>query len=207
MKQPTVLGFSQNVDMQKVAEIRYERENVLRKELVKGCSSILSHQFINRMVEEFYSELADMDKIKLPVSTDELIAQGMFEGVYEKDRELFHYRSSCPEHMLDNYNHGKMTESFLYRREIPGQGLHWLRGSVSKLRRVSSEDIVAFFTAIDVDEEQSNQLISQSILGEEIENVDLLNLYTNQIRIVMRNHSKINFERSRKRRVSLLSGI
>lgn len=197
-KQPTVLGFSQNVDMQKVAEIRYERENVLRKELVKDAVAYYRINLSNKMVEEFYSELADMDKIKLPVSTDELIAQGMFEGVYEKDRELFH-KMLLPEHMLDNYNHGKMTESFLYRREIPGQGLHWLRGSVSKLRRVSSEDIVAFFTAIDVDEEQSNQLISQSILGEEIENVDLLNLYTNQTRIVMRNHSKINFERSRKK--------
>ncbi len=187
---PIAIGLSINVDLQKEAEIRYERENRLRQELVKDAVVYYRINLSNGMVEELYSEAMDTSDIQFPISMQALIEKGLFLGCYRADYPLLSSRLNV-EQMRRNYEDGKSTESFSYRRYIPGKGIRWLKASIAKLKRVSSDDVIAFFTAVDIDEEKKEQKLLRDVIDEEIESLIIMRVETKQIRVIMENR-KLN---------------
>lgn len=177
-------------ELQIVAQARYQREVTLRKELLKKAISYFRMNLTTQLVEEiFYSEI-DTSYIQMPISTENFFKLNVFSNIYSDDKKLV-MESLAPETMLQNYYSGKVSESFLFRYNLPNKGVVWIKGTVSKLRRTTTDEIIAFFTAENVEEEETNHQLSLCIVGEEIENVDLLNLNQNSVRSVMRHHKII----------------
>lgn len=180
---PIAIGFGVNVELQKEAEIRYERESRLRKEILKDAVIYYRINLDTRMVEELYSEAMDTSWIQLPTAVDELENHGLFDGCYPQDKEFLMTMLNV-DHMKQNYETGKREESFVYRRYMPGKGLRWLKASIAKLKRVTSDDTIAFFTAVDIDEDKKDQMLYKDVMDEEIESLITLKIKSGQIRIL-----------------------
>ena len=185
---PAAIGFTINVDLQKDAEIRYERENRLRQELVKDSVIYYRINLTTRMVEELYSEAMDTSAFPCPVLMDTLIQNGLFDGCYAPDRALLTTRLNL-DMMRQNYAEGKSAETFTYRRNLPGKGLRWLKASIAKLKRVDTGDIIAFFTATDIDNETKDRILLRDVMNEEIESLITMQVQSGQLRILKENRA------------------
>ncbi|MDD2968115.1 MAG: response regulator [Lachnospiraceae bacterium] len=183
-EQNKVIGFCINVDLQMEAQMRYERELHLRQDLMEDTLSYFRMNLTTRLVEEIHSKSFDTSKLTIPVSIDELLEKGLMDDIYEDDREFIQQALNF-DNMMKKYQAGRTSESFLYRRYISGKGLRWVRGSVVKIKRVSSDDIIAFYTTKDVDDERKDELAMRSIVREEIESVLLFKPKERKIRYIL----------------------
>lgn len=186
------IGFSTNADLQKDAETRYEYESTVKREQIKSSLAYYRINLTARSIEEYHSKLFDPASIAKPLTVETIIQYGILDGVVEEDRVILAQALNI-DTMLDRYQKGHRTESFVYRRMIKGEGLKWIEGTISKVKRSSTNEVIAFYTTRDVDRPRKAQLAIMNVLEEETENIILLNPESQTAQYIMDNRAMADF--------------
>ena len=168
------IGFSTNVDLQQQNKLQYEHELQLRRELIK--SSVIYYQLnlTNHVVEEYCSMFPGTDDIIAPTPANEALRTKILKGVAPEDKGAVR-TTIFSDALLKAYNSGKTTVSLIYRRMLPNVGLRWIKTTVNIMKRPVTGELIAFLYSHNIDAEKKDQLAIESIMGEEIETVAVLN--------------------------------
>lgn len=186
------IGFSTNAEQQKDAEARYEYELKVKQEQIQDSLSYFRINLTKRTVEELHSKVFDVSSVTVPVTIEALIEKGLLEGVIDSDRMLVQQILDV-DYLMKKYHQGHRVESLIYRRVFPGKGIRWVEGTISKVKRTPSNDIIAFYTTRDIDRARKAQMAVLNVLEEETENIILLNPNTGMVQYIMENRAMVNF--------------
>ncbi|MDO5111985.1 MAG: PAS domain-containing protein [Clostridia bacterium] len=169
------VGVSTDVDAQQKARLLYEHELKLRQEVMNDTVNYYQINLSNGNIEEYHSAYG------------EDLREGAWERIVAEDRAAAEATLSAPS-LLAAYARGETRVSAIYRKNLPGLGLRWIKASGTIMQRPGSEDIVAFLYTRDIDAEKKDQLALDAIVVNEIQSVILINVKSGLARFVTTKH-------------------
>ena len=145
-------GMATNVNTQQKTRIRYERELILRNELLKDAIVYTVVNLTTGLFEEYQDNVGEDYSAKPAIALDEAIEHEILQRIDEADRELVK-ASVFPAALREIYKAGESTSSCVFRRKVSGGTTHWVKATVNILPKPDTGDIVAFMYITDIDSE------------------------------------------------------
>ena len=182
-------AFGSGVDIteQKLAEIRYQEENLRRRELEKDVVEAVSFNITqNRMLARSIHgrEIAPRQSVTLDAYMEEMTAVVPREA----DRS-FLWSLYTIGRMQAMYRDGQRRLDFEYLHKTETQGLRWYSGRLNLVMQPQTRDILAFTYIHDIDDSKKNRLALESIMSETVDFVACYDLRTGVVRLVRANET------------------
>lgn len=154
---------------------RYEHEVQLRRELVRESLIYYEMNLATDMIEEYLSLCEDVPSMKSNMPLNELMRTEILRNVVEEDREKV--RSTMfSDALKEAYKRGETNISLEYRRNIPGQGICWVRTNIALMKKPETEEPIAFLYVNNIDIEKKTQIALDHVLDDEVDVVAILNV-------------------------------
>lgn len=169
------IGFSINVDLEQENRQRYEHELRLRQELIRNSLFYYQLNLTTGMIEEYHSQTDEGTGMGSGVKTSESLREKILENVHPEDRQKVS-DTLWAKSLKKAYRRGENTISVVYRRRIGDMGYRWVEASGSIMEKPDTGELLAFLHSIDIDKTKKDQLAIESIMGEEIESVTVINV-------------------------------
>ena len=178
------VGFACVVNLQIENQVRYEHEAQLRHELNKNALNYFQVNLATRTLVEFHSRFSTSQPIVPPLKITMDVLDQLLKDVAPE--HLNKVRSSfLANSLIDSYLRGETHFSLEYQRKLPGIGLHWVKADCTIIKHPYSDELVAFVSTKDIEQEKTDHEALSCILDEEIESIILLNTANRQVHIVM----------------------
>lgn len=183
----TYSDIDQIKKLQEESQNRYESELRLRRELNRESMIFYQVNLTTRIIEECQSRYHEIVPIKCPcVATMDFWKQ-VFPNIVEKYNESVTSTFSINS-MIRDYHKGKNNVTLTYQRILLDGCVHWVKTTATIVKKPISDELFAFVSVQDIDEETKDRMVLNRIIDREIESVIILRIRDKKIRIVMEDH-------------------
>ena len=179
-------AFGSGVDIteQKMAELRYQEENLRRRELEKDTVETLS---FNITTNQLLERTIHGREIQSPQPTIDVYMDAMLKVVPREEDCRFIRNLYRAANLQAMYREGKNYLEFEYLHQMDVGGLHWYSVRLNLIKHPQSRDLMAFTYIRDIDESKKNRLALESIMSEIVDFVACYDLRSGIVRLVRAN--------------------
>lgn len=154
---------------------RYEYELQLRHELISDCVIYYKLNLTTNRIEEYLSKISDVPSMKLSAVVDDQTREEILNNIAKEDQKRVR-DTIFSKALRKAYERGKTDASLEYRRRLQDREMHWVRARASVIKEPSTNEIIAFLYIRDINLEKKNQMALNSLMGDEIESICILNV-------------------------------
>lgn len=171
----TAVGICTDVDNEYEMRLQYEYEVHMRQEILRDSLIYYQLNLTSGIIEAYGTNLNDIPSMSVMSKVSDGTRGEILDNIAPEHREAVK-NTLFTDALIAAYGRKEYSVSLEYRRKVSRTDFHWVLSTVKITQRPDTNEIIAFLNTKDIDTEKKNRFALDSVIGEEIQTVSLINV-------------------------------